>query len=274
MSDILLHRGHLPADDYTIMTNAFMRGELPVPLKALERVILGHLLSLRDGWRITREDIDKAVVEGRDAVSTALKGLETAGYLLRSRRKAKGAKWEWTYAVTDNPIERPLAAKAQVEPSPEIPGMARPEMDDPGPDSPGIKEEDLSKKTKDLPDADAPEQPGLDLPLPQPRSEERREDKPLTINQRAVLLAQAHFERVGMGNVPAWVKIIKVGLERGFSDEALDAGLAYLAEQRWTVTAEKLANAVRGGPRRPSGPSTPPPSVPSGQSGRGPRLEV
>lgn len=129
-------------------------------------------------------------------------------------------------------------------------------------------------KEPTTPDADAPEQQGLDLPLPEP-PEERPEEKTPTVNQRAVLLAQAHYERLGrMGNIPAWVKIIVPGLKAGYTDEQIDTGLAYIAAHNWTLTSERLANVVRGGPRRPSGSPIPPRSVPSGQSGRGPRLEV
>lgn len=78
----------------------------------------------------------------------------------------------------------------------------------------------------------------------------------LTVNQVATRLAQAHYERLGkMGRVPAFVQIIRKAVERDFTPEQITAALEYLAENRWTLTEEKLANALRGGPQRPTRPA-------------------
>lgn len=78
-----------------------------------------------------------------------------------------------------------------------------------------------------------------------------------TLNQRANLLAGLHYERLGkMGNVPAFLKIIKKALEHGYTDEQVDRACAWLADRRWTLTEEKLANTLRGGPQRAGTPPT------------------
>lgn len=108
------------------------------------------------------------------------------------------------------------------------------------------------------PDAAAPEQDVLDLPLPAVVEKTAEDTKVPTVNQRAVVLAQGHYERLGgMGNVPAFVKIIRKALESGARagveprsvDARVGIALTYIADHNWTLTEEKLANALRGGPR-------------------------
>jgi len=171
MSEITVHRAPAPANQFMIVSNEFMRGELPVPLKALPRVLLGYFLSLPSGWRITRERIEASVVEGRDAVDAALLALEKAGYLKRSRRRGSGGLWVWTYAITDDPETRPLTES----PSPEKPVMdatsgnatnpqVGPSPENPGTENQGIRTEVRTKKTEEkYIGADAPALP-LDLP--------------------------------------------------------------------------------------------------------------
>lgn len=79
---------------------------------------------------------------------------------------------------------------------------------------------------------------------------------PKTVNQRATVLAQQQYDRLGrMGNVPAFVKIIKQAIGAGYEDLVIDQALAYIAENRWTLTAERLANTLRGGPKLPARPA-------------------
>lgn len=259
MSDTFsVWRGDIPADRFMIITNDFMRGKLPVPLRALARCLLGHLLSLPAEWDMFRSTLDESVLEGRDAVDRALRELETAGYLQRLKQHDTTAgRWKWAWRVTDDPVARPLP------PCPENPSMGStsenttfaqvaPCPGNPVVETQGIYEDGTKKtdkKTETTSGAVAPSQ----LPLPsmpgsQPAVDEKS-NKPLTLNQRATRLAQEQYERLGkMGNVPAMMKIIRKALERGYPDQQVNQALAWLAEKRWTLTEEKLANTLRGGP--------------------------
>lgn len=103
---------------------------------------------------------------------------------------------------------------------------------------------------------------GAQLPL-LPAGSEVEPEKPgrkgtgaPTVNQRAVRLAQAHYDRMGgFGNVPAWTKIIRKAVERDFTVTQITAALEHIAAQRWTLTEERLANTLRGGPRPATGPA-------------------
>ncbi len=128
--NFVIDHGPQQRDRFAIVPNDMLRGRLPVPLKALERVLLLHLYSLASGWQLNRKALDNAVMEGRDAVTKALAGLEARGYLLRTKSRRTGGVWTWTWRVTDDPILRPLArpledvarARESVASPPEIPG--------------------------------------------------------------------------------------------------------------------------------------------------------
>jgi hypothetical protein len=261
VTEIRIQRAPMPADRFMIVANAFMRGQLPVPLKALPRVLLGHMLSLPDGWVLDRAQLDASVVEGRDAVSAALTQLEEAKYLARVRRAGEGGRWTWSWAITDDPLTRPLT----VQPSTGSQGMAPtsgnsassqvgPSTGKPSPEGQSISKKTEIKKT-DEEDAAALASGAL-FEVPEQGREEAKEPKPPTINQRANVLAGRHYERLGkMGNVPAFAKIVKQALTAGWQDAAVDAAMAFIAENRWTLTAERLANTLKGGPKPASRPA-------------------
>jgi hypothetical protein len=95
---------HTPADHFTIVPNTLARGRLPVPLRALARCLLIHLLSLPAGWEITRAEINRAFVEGRDAVSAGIHQLREAGYLRQERgHDDTTGQFAWRWEVTDDP---------------------------------------------------------------------------------------------------------------------------------------------------------------------------
>jgi len=262
MTEIRIQRAPMPADRFMIVANAFMRGQLPIPLKALPRVLLGHMLSLPDGWVLDRAQLDASVLEGRDAVSTALSQLEEAKYLARVRRAGEGGRWSWSWLITDDPLTRPLTE----QPSTGSQGMAPtskkttdsqvgPSTGKPSPDSQSIKKKTEIKKTEKNISA-APASEAL-FDVPEQGRKDDAEPKPPTVNQRANVLAGRHYERLGkMGNVPAFAKIIKQALTHDWPDKAVDEALAYIADRNWTLTAERLANTLRGGPK-PAGATAP-----------------
>jgi hypothetical protein len=96
------------ADQFLILSNAMARGQEPIKLKALAFRVLLFLLSLPQGWRMDREQLDRAFLEGRDSITRAIKQLEEAHYLYRTRTRTQAGKWEWTWEVTDDPNNHPL----------------------------------------------------------------------------------------------------------------------------------------------------------------------
>jgi hypothetical protein len=87
----------------------------------------------------------------------------------------------------------------------------------------------------------------------QPEEKTARTAKEPTANQRANALAAHHYERLDkMGNVPAFMKIIVKAVNAGYDDDRIRAALDYIAENHWTLTAERLRNTLEGGARLPT----------------------
>lgn len=281
MSQFTVSRGALPADQYTIVTNDFQRGKLPVPVRCVARCLLGYLLSLPAAWDMDRVQLDASVVEGRDAVDSGLKELERAGYLQRVRwHDTRDGTWRWSWRVTDDPIARPLPAP----PSPDSQGLdvtsgkapspqVGPSPGNPGAENQGISEDGVKKTDRTttaapagtarqsatpalqaIPDLD-PEQSQENAGTETPAAPRNWSDSSLSVNKRATLLAQDHYDRVrGMANMGEVISHAKAALNAGYPAGKIDAAFRWFEDNRWTVTRQKLRQFMEGGPRKPSGP--------------------
>lgn len=89
------------ADGYTVMSNYHLR-DMRLSLKA--RGLLSQILSLPEKWDMTIAGLSKINKESTDAISTAIKELEAAGYITRYReRKDNGTFGEIIYDVRMKP---------------------------------------------------------------------------------------------------------------------------------------------------------------------------
>jgi hypothetical protein len=87
--------------DFTVMPNTILRHK---KLSLTARGLLGHLLSLPDGAKMTVEKICAEVEEGRERVRKAMAQLETLGYVRRVRRQLEGGLWSTVLHVSDVPM--------------------------------------------------------------------------------------------------------------------------------------------------------------------------
>lgn len=67
------------------------------------RGILAFLLSRPDNWQTSAERLAEQGKEGRDAIRVALKELDTAGYLRRTKVQGEGGRWSTIMQVFDEP---------------------------------------------------------------------------------------------------------------------------------------------------------------------------
>jgi hypothetical protein len=200
----------------------------------------------------------RKAIAGESTIQRVLGELESEGLLTREFRQNRSTIFHLNL----------VALRSQIEGGSQIETPGVPDRDPNG--SLGSQIETHNRTTNQekepSPDAVAPEQqslvPAVSGAKEQGRKTDERGKQPaagangLTINQVATRLAQAHYERLGkMGRVPAFVQIIRKAVERDFTPEQITAALEYLAENRWTLTEEKLANALRGGPQRPTRPA-------------------
>ena len=87
--------------DYTVMSNHHLRNhELSLKAKGL----LSMMLSLPDDWNYTTRGLAKICKEGVDAIGSALRELETAGYIVRNQlRDQQGRISDTEYVIMRNP---------------------------------------------------------------------------------------------------------------------------------------------------------------------------
>jgi hypothetical protein len=129
--------------DYTVMANHHLKNRA-LTLKA--KGLMSLMLSLPEDWDYTLKGLSLISVESIDAIREAVKELERAGYILRSReRNSKGQLKGSDYIIyelphtedgtpaSDNPtLENPT----QDKPTQETPALASPVLADPTQDNP------------------------------------------------------------------------------------------------------------------------------------------
>jgi hypothetical protein len=86
----------------TILANQIMQD---TRLSFRARGIGGSAISYPRDWDWSAEKLAQhSPTEGRDAIRSALKELETFGYLKRSRHKGPDGRWVWSWQLRDTPL--------------------------------------------------------------------------------------------------------------------------------------------------------------------------
>ena len=88
---------------YTVMANFHLRDK-SLSLKAVG--LLSKMLSFNDGWKFSTKGLSAICKEGPDAILSALRELETHGYLVRHRqRDGKGRMSSTIFEIYEEPQE-------------------------------------------------------------------------------------------------------------------------------------------------------------------------
>lgn len=94
-------RGPRKKRGYTIVDDQVLRDKT---LSFRARGVLVYLLSMQTGWRVSADRLKDEGTEGRDAIRTALRELEAAGYLVRRRWRDPATKqWRSEQTVYEEP---------------------------------------------------------------------------------------------------------------------------------------------------------------------------
>jgi len=115
---------------YTVMSNNHLRNHA-LSLKA--KGLLSQMLSLPDDWDYTLQGLAQINKESIDAIREAVRELERAGYIKRSReRDERGCLRGTVYTIYEQPHTEPTPEEpAQALPASENPTLEKPMLDKP-----------------------------------------------------------------------------------------------------------------------------------------------
>ena len=122
---------------YTVMSNHHLRNHT-LSLKA--KGLLSQMLSLPDDWDYTLQGLAQINKESIDAIREAVRELERAGYIKRSReRDERGCLRGTVYTIYEQP---------HAEPTPEEPTQEKPALDNPTLEKPMLEKPTLENPTQ------------------------------------------------------------------------------------------------------------------------------
>ncbi len=112
--------------DFTVMSNYHLR-DVELSLKA--KGLLSLMLSLPEDWDYTTKGLACICKDGVDSITSALKELESHGYLTRQRtRYGNGRLGDITYTIHERPVEQEDKKEA---PKPGEPEQEKPKRENP-----------------------------------------------------------------------------------------------------------------------------------------------
>ena len=147
---------------YTVMSNHHLRNkELTLKAKGL----LSQMLSLPDNWDYTLKGLSLINREQIDAIREAVRELEKAGYIVRTReRDEKGRLRGADYVIYELPQIPKSDLPTLENPTQENPTLEKPTQENPTQLNKDISRTDLSKKEKSITDISSTDS----IPIPSP----------------------------------------------------------------------------------------------------------
>ena len=136
---------------YTVMSNHHLRNkELSLKAKGL----LSQMLSLPEDWDYTLAGLSFINREKIDAIREAVKELERAGYIVRSReRDEKGRLRGADYVIFEQPQTPPVSDLPTLEnPTLDNPTLEKPTQEKPTLENPTQLNKDISSKEQSITD--------------------------------------------------------------------------------------------------------------------------
>lgn len=102
-------RGKRPDSGFLIVSHEVLRD---ARISERARGLLVRILSYPDDWQTDSTALAEQCREGRDAIRTAMRELEAAGYMRRERRRADGGRWVTDTVVYDKAVRSDSGAES------------------------------------------------------------------------------------------------------------------------------------------------------------------
>ena len=220
---------------YTVMSNHHLRNkELSLKAKGL----LSQMLSLPEDWDYTLKGLSLINREKIDAIREAIKELERAGYIVRSReRDEKGRLRGADYVIFEQPqpptpdlptLENPTLDN----PTQEKPTLEKPTLENPTQLNKDIQRTDLPKKEKIITDEQSTHSIPILSPNPSPLREETAEPE-----RKGTEAADAYsvYEEIIKDNIEYEHFIKHTNIDRERLDEIVSLILETVCTKRKTI---------------------------------------
>ena len=216
---------------YTVMSNHHLRNRA-LSLKA--KGLLSQMLSLPEDWDYTLQGLARINRESIDAIRQAIRELEQAGYIQRSReRDEKGRLRGADYVI----FELPQTVPASVSPTLENPTLENPTQENPTLENPmqlnkDIQKTDLPKKEKSNTDLSSTHSIPILSPNPSPLREETAEPE-----RKGTEAADAYsvYEEIIKDNIEYEHFIKHTNIDRERLDEIVSLILETVCTKRKTI---------------------------------------
>ena len=189
---------------YTVMSNHHLRNkELSLKAKGL----LSQMLSLPEDWDYTLKGLSLINREKIDAIREAIKELERAGYIVRSReRDEKGRLRGADYVIFEQPQP----------PTPDLPTLENPTLDNPTQEKPTLEKPTLENPTqlnKDIQRTDLPKKEKSNTDLSSTHSIPILSPNPSPCREAAAPPERKGTEAAAQSAVDIYREIIKDNIE-------------------------------------------------------------
>ena len=178
---------------YTVMSNHHLRNHT-LSLKA--KGLLSQMLSLPEDWDYTLKGLAQINRESIDAIREAVRELEQAGYITRSReRDARGCLRGTIYTIYEQPQTQPEPEK----PAQAVPALVQPTLEKPMLDSPALENPtqlNTKRKNKERQNTDQSITDSIPFPsgFPETSTQKRTEAKDAFESYRKLILENIDYD--------------------------------------------------------------------------------
>ena len=212
--------------NYTVMSNHHLRN---ADLSLKSKGLLSQMLSLPEEWDYTLKGLSQINREGIDAIREAVRELERAGYVTRTRvRNEKGQLGAADYVIHEFPVPpKPILEN----PTLDKPVSENPTLENPAQENPTQLNKELSSKELSNTDLlNTHSIPILSTPLPEGTAAPERKGNGYT-NMDAVRA----YEEVIKDNIEYAYLIQDKNIDRGMLDEIVALMLETVCTRRKVV---------------------------------------
>ena len=212
---------------YTVMSNHHLRNkELTLKAKGL----LSQMLSLPEDWDYTLKGLSLINREQIDAIREAVRELERAGYIVRSReRDGKGRLRGADYVIYEQP---------QLPPAPDLPTLENPTLEKPTQENPTQLNKDILKTnlpTKEKSNTDLSSTHSIPFHSPNPSPLEGQAAAPPERKRKETNDAYRVYEEIIKDNISYDILKQDMPYDHDRLDEVVDLILETVCTRRKTI---------------------------------------